>query len=84
MCTLIIPLREEGEEVKRSGRDNDPSPPSVAEIMSERSYTSTPPIRFHDLDRNSLTVLFLSCSNRCKVLFRGSSEFYDVRVSDCY
>jgi len=36
-------------EMKRPGREADHSPPSSAEFMNALSYTSTPPIRLHDM-----------------------------------
>jgi hypothetical protein len=35
--------------VKRPGREADHSPPSSAEVKNACSYTSTPPIRLHDV-----------------------------------
>jgi hypothetical protein len=35
--------------VKRLGREADHSPPSSAEVKNVWSYTSTPPIRLHDV-----------------------------------
>jgi len=45
--------------VKRQGREVDPSPPSSDEVKKEWSYTSTPPIRLHGLDRDNFTFSVL-------------------------
>jgi hypothetical protein len=44
-----------GRGVKRPGREPDHSPPYSAEIKYEWIYTSTPPIRLHDVDRDNFT-----------------------------
>jgi hypothetical protein len=33
--------------VKRLGREGDNSPPTIADVKNEWSYTSAPPIRLH-------------------------------------
>ena len=40
-------------------REVDHSPPFGAEDKNERRYTSTPPIRLHDVDRDSFTFYLL-------------------------
>lgn len=42
---------------KRPGRDGDHSPPSIDEVTNQWSFTSTPPTRLHDVDKNDLTTL---------------------------
>jgi hypothetical protein len=37
----------------------DRSPPSSAEVMSEWSYTSAPPLCLHGVDRDNLTFIIL-------------------------
>jgi hypothetical protein len=49
-------------EAKRPERDADHSPPSVAEVKSEWSCTSAPPIRLHDEHRENFTFLYSSRS----------------------
>jgi len=44
--------------VKRPGRDVDHSPPSGAEAKNEWSYTSTPRICHHGMDRDNFTSVF--------------------------
>jgi len=45
--------------VKRQVREVDHSPPSSDEAKNECSYTSTPPIRLHGLDRDNFTFSVL-------------------------
>jgi hypothetical protein len=52
-------------EVKRLGREADHSPPSTAEGKNARSYTSTPPIRFHGV------VLSESTAGITSLLYRS-------------
>ena len=42
--------------VKRPRREADHSLPSSAEVKNQWSYTSVPPICFHDVDRESFAV----------------------------
>jgi hypothetical protein len=49
--------------VKRQGREADHSPPSSADIKNAWSYTSTPPIRLHDV------VLSLGNYRACLYLY---------------
>jgi hypothetical protein len=45
--------------VKRPGREADHSPPSSAEVKNAWNYTSTPPVRLHDVvvkHRDSFTL----------------------------
>ena len=44
--------------VKRPGRDADYSPPTIAEVKHEWSYTSTPCLCFHGVARDKLTFYF--------------------------
>ena len=44
--------------LKRTGRDVDNSSPSSAEVKNEWSYTSTPPLYLHGLDRFNCTLNF--------------------------
>jgi hypothetical protein len=55
-CPMGTSLR-----VKRQRREADPSPPSSAEVKNAWSYTSTPPIRLHDvvLSQSTGTTLIL-------------------------
>jgi hypothetical protein len=43
--------------VKRPGREVNHSPPSSAEVKNEWSYTSTPPICLHCVDRENFAFL---------------------------
>jgi hypothetical protein len=43
--------------VKRPARDVDQSPPSSAEVKDEWSYTSTPLICLHGMDRDNFASL---------------------------
>jgi hypothetical protein len=44
---------------KRLGHEVDSSSPSSAEVKNEWSYTSTPHIRLHGMDRKDLSFLLL-------------------------
>jgi hypothetical protein len=45
-------------EIKRPWFENGQSPPFSAEIMSEWSYTCTPPVRLHGVDRGSFNFTY--------------------------
>jgi hypothetical protein len=47
---------------KQLGREAAYSPSFTTEITNEQSRTSNPPVRFHGLDRNSLTFIFCKIS----------------------
>jgi hypothetical protein len=44
-----------GHSVYRTGRKVYPSPPSSTEVKNEWRYTSTPPLRLHDIDGDIFT-----------------------------
>jgi hypothetical protein len=46
---------DSASEAKRLGRDVGYSPPSSAEVKNEWSYTSTPPMQFPGVGRNTVT-----------------------------
>jgi hypothetical protein len=55
--------------VKRSRRYVDHPPPPKAEVKNEWSYTSTPPIHLHGVDRNNFTLIpFSYTPNLCYCL----------------
>ena len=43
-------------EVKQLGRDVDQSTPSGADVKKEWSYSSTPPIHLHAVDKEKITL----------------------------
>ena len=43
--------------VNRPGHDVDNSSPSSAEVKNEWSYTTTPPIWFHDVDKENINFV---------------------------
>jgi hypothetical protein len=51
--------------VKRPDREVNYSPPPRAEDKNEWTYTSTPPICLHSVDRKKLTLTFLPFCPRC-------------------
>jgi hypothetical protein len=56
--------------IKRSGREVDHLPPTSAEVKNEWSYTSSPPIPLHDIDRdNSVSLLNVLENDRQFVWF---------------
>ena len=50
--SLVIVIFFSG--LRRPGRDIDYSPPSSAEVKSSWSYTSTSPVYFHGVDRQTI------------------------------
>jgi len=50
--------------VKRRGLEADNSLPSAAEVKSGWGYTSTPPIRLHDVDRD---FTYFNLTNPCEM-----------------
>jgi hypothetical protein len=43
---------------KRPGREVNHSPPSSAEVKNEWSYSSSPSIRLHSMDRDNFALTF--------------------------
>jgi hypothetical protein len=48
--------------VKRPGLDVDHSPTCIVDIKNDLSYTSTPHIRFHGVDRDEFAILLPGCN----------------------
>jgi hypothetical protein len=53
-------VRRSVSGVKQRERKVNHSPPSSVEVKNEWSYTFTPPLRLHGLDRDNFTVLALT------------------------
>jgi hypothetical protein len=68
--------------LKRPGSEVDQSPPYSAEVKNEWSYTSSPPISFHDVDREKLYVYELfsrfSFRNSVWVYYTCSSRLFNL------
>ena len=54
--------------VKRQGREVDHSPPFGTEVKNEWSYTSTPPVCLHGVDRDNFTFYRYLGGGECSTL----------------
>jgi hypothetical protein len=60
-CPLFSEHRGSFQRVKRSGREVNHSLLCSAEVKNERSYTYSPTIRLHVVDREDITFIFTDC-----------------------
>jgi hypothetical protein len=65
---------------KAAGAWNDHWPPSSAEVMSKRSYTSTPNTRLHGMGRETFAFLSWNYSKHINMFCGWISELYSVQV----
>ena len=65
--------------VRRQGPEAGHSPASSAEVENQWSYTSTPPVCLHGVDRDSLTFTFtFSLFNIYRRCWRVSGEQFEM------
>jgi len=69
--------------VKRPERDNDRSPPSIAQAETEWSYTCTSPIHLDAVDREIFDVYHFFFRNSDHTVLNDLMDGKNVERKDC-
>jgi len=67
----------------RSGRDFNHSPQSSAEVKKEWSYTSSPPLCLHDVDRENVALFISVTWNKPRTNERHKIAISDSKKASC-